>query len=332
MANRIFLAGDFKTNTGPAIANRALKKALTKKNGAGVTIGFSSAKSRIGRLFEAFWATIGSDVVCYCGSSKLNVFGIRIAKLLRKKSAYLMHGYVELEAELNHFEVDPRRIKAERYILKKVDTLICVSELLVTKVKERYPKRKNVHVVYNIVELPLKKSNVHRNKLQVMSTGGGMPQKNNLVVCKAINELNKGLPDNKKINYIITGKAYGLESEFKEYDFVEFLGEVSHQKCLELMQESEVYIQNSSFETFGLALIEAVRCGCDIFVSKNVGAREVLEGMDERSVINNYSLWTEIEGKLSARIVEGCDTRICVDWKKVSEDNKDIFLEVLCCS
>lgn len=330
MTNRIFLVGDFKTNTGPAIANKALKKALTKKNEAGVTIGFSSAKSRIGRLFEVFWATIRSDAVCYCGFSELNVFGIRIAKLLRKKSAYLMHGYVELESELNHFEVDPKRIKAERYILKQVDTLICVSELLATKVKERYPKRKNVHVVYNIVGLPSKKSSVHRNKLQVMSTGGGMPQKNNLIVCEAIKKINKERSDDKKIKYVIIGKSYGLEKEFLKYDFVDYLGEVSHERCIELMQESKVYIQNSLFETFGLAVIEAVGYGCSVLVSDRIGALGVFSEINEKYIIHAIDDLYVLKRKLANCLLSSIKLNTSVDWKKLSGDYVcERFLSVL---
>lgn len=321
MTNRIFLVGDFKTNTGPAIANKALKKALIQKDTMGVSIEFSGAKSRIGRVLEVLLATIKSDMVCYCGFSGLNAFGVRIAKLFKKKSAYLMHGYVELESKLNGFEVKPRRIEAERYILKNADVLICVSNLLATEVKKRFSKRKNVYVVYDIVEPPIRKRSVRRNRFQIMTTGGGMLRKNNLIVCEAIKKLNKVLPGNKKIEFVITGKSYGLRRELKKYGFVKYMGEASHEKCLELMDESAIYVQNSLFETFGLAVIEAAGCGCDLLISANIGAREVIKNKSNESIILDCRNVDEISHKILRLVKNDKDTRLSVDWEKISSSS-----------
>lgn len=300
MSKRIFLVGDFESNTGPAIANKALKKALGKR------ANYSQARNKVGRMFELVQAIMRSQVICFCGFSELNVYGIKLAKLFGKKTAYLMHGYIELEAKINHANTSPKRLEAERYVLEHVDKIICVSNLLAEKVRAKYPKRKgSIYVVYDIVEpIKLGKKNIKRNKYQIMSTGGGMPRKNNLVVCEAIEKVNAGRPKNKQLSYIVTGKSYGMRNEFKKFEFVQFLGEVSHEKCLRLMQESALYIQNSYFETFGMALIEALELGCDLLLASNIGANEIIRNLSTKSIINDTSSVDEIAKKISLLIDE----------------------------
>lgn len=326
MSNKLFLVGDFKSNTGPAIANKALKKALGKR------ANYSQAKTKIGRMAELVRGTMCSQVICFCGFSELNAYGIKLAKLFRKKTAYLMHGYIEFEAKTNHTNTSKKRIEAERYLLDHVGKIICVSNLLAEKVKVTYPTRKNsIYVVYNIVE-PIKSSKepIIRNKQQIMSTGGGMPQKNNLVVCEAIKKVNAELLEDKKLSYVITGKSYGMEKKFAEYDFVKFLGEVSHKECLRLMQESGFYIQDSSFETFGMAVIEAIGCGCDLVLSKNIGAREVITNMSDEETIKEVNDADEISNVINSAVSRNDKSHVSVNWDDVSKERvAECFLNVV---
>lgn len=296
MGKRIFMVGDFESNTGPAIANKALKKALGRRVRCS-----RGKKTHIGRVLELIAGILRSDVICFCGFSELNVYGIKLAKTFRKKTAYLMHGYIELETKINHCEVKPRRIEAEHYILRNADMVICVSKLLASEVMKKYPELKNVRVVYNVVEPvcdvgdPTKK-----DPLLIMSTGGGMPRKNNLVVCEAIEKINSKLPVNKRLRYIVTGKPCCYEEKFTKYDFVDFMGEVSHGECLELMKRSKLYIQNSLFETFGLAIIEAIRCGCEVIASRCIGSIEVIDNLPSMCVLNNPNDIEEVMAKINS--------------------------------
>ena len=53
-------------------------------------------------------------------------------------------------------------------------------------------------------------------------------------------------------------------NENKLNDRINLVGEVSHQKKIELFQSSLLYVQPSYFEGFGLATAEALACGCAV--------------------------------------------------------------------
>ena len=232
-----------------------------------------------------------------------------------------MHGYVEYEGKINHSILSSKRLNVEHYILENVDELICVSKLLADKVLEKYPNKKNIEVVYDIVN-PVDIRKCKKDHLLIFSTGGDMPRKNNLKVCEAIKNINVKLSADKQLKYIIAGNLCGSEKDFEKYDFVKLLGNISHEESLELMEKADLYIQNSLFETFGLAVVEAISCGCNIIVSSEVGALEVIDGDRRKFVIDNPNNVDEIENKISNFLSGDFDnSRSKVDWEKVSGDS-----------
>lgn len=324
MSRKPFLVGDFRSNTGPAIANAALKKALGKR------AKYSFARTRIGRILELIVKTPFSSTVCFCGFSMLNVYGIKIARFFRKKIVYLMHGYIEVEEKINHISPKPKRVAAEHYIHENVDILICVSELLANEIKKKYPSRENVYVVYNIVESINNTGDIEKDPRLVFSTGGGMPRKNNLAVCEAIKNVNDSLPADGQLKYIIAGKSYGHEKEFEKYDFVKFVDDISYEECSKLMKKSSLYIQNSLFETFGLAVIEAIGCDCDVILSKWIGALEVISGLGNDDVAENPDDVNELSRKILAKVKDGKRFSGTVKWSQILGDSiAKRFLRIL---
>lgn len=323
MSKKIFLVGDFRSNTGPAIANVALKNALGKN------VFCSFARTRFCRILELLIRMPFCNTVCFCSFSVLDVYGIKLAKFLKKNTAYLMHGYIEFEDKINHIIPSTRELATERYIIENVNTLICVSELLANKIRQDYSNRDNIYVIYNIVNIT-RKHEIEKDPLMILSTGGGMPRKNNLAICEAIKNINNGLTRNKKIRYIVAGKSYDYEEEFKKYDFVDFIGDVSHDEVLRLMSKSKIYIQNSIFETFGLAVVESIECGCDVILSKNIGALEVIKGLKDGDIINDSNRIVELEEKIMAKISDEKKFSGAVDWERISTVKvKDSFLKIL---
>ena len=325
MTRRAFLVGDFRSNTGPGIANKTLRKFI------GDYAFYSDTHTRMGRFFELILKTPFCKTICFCGFSMLNVYGIKLAKFFGKKTAYLMHGYIELEEKINKIGPDPNRIDAERYIINNVDSLICVSDLLANKIREKYPNIKNLNVIYNVVEND-NKNKVEKDPLLIFSTGGGMPRKNNLMVCEAIKNINVGLPKDKQLKYIIAGESYGYEEKFKKYDFVDFVGGISHDESLNLMNKSKLYIQNSLFDTFGLAVIEAISCGCDLVVSKNIGSLDVIQGLSDKSIVYDSNNVREIEDRILANLNNTNKARCRVKWVKLKGNIiAKRFLKILEC-
>ncbi|MGQ7390445.1 glycosyltransferase [Streptococcus suis] len=149
---------------------------------------------------------------------------------------------------------------------------------------------------------------------QIVSIGGGIPQKNNLLICRAINKLNE---ENKmNLKYIVIGLTGRDKDEICSYDFVTYYEKLSHEEVIEILAGSQMYIQNSVFETFGLAIIEALLSDCILLISNNIGAISVLKTIENRDLIFNINDVDEISSKIkyllsnnnTIRLKHGLDT------------------------
>ena len=87
------------------------------------------------------------------------------------------------------------------------------------------------------------------------------------------------------------------------------------------MSESNLYIQNSYFETFCLACVEAIQCGCNLLISRNIGALSVLKNVDDDHIIFNSNDIEEIKNKIEKCIKDKNRSNISLKeclWKKQS--------------
>lgn len=312
---KVFFVGDFKSDSGPAIANRMIRRGLKgNKN-----IMYSDANNKIIRIIELLLKIFLADCVCFCSLSKINIVGIKISKIFRKKMFYIMHGYLQYESSINFENIDQDHlynIRAfEKYIFKNVNKIICVSKMHMNFMKINEPEFENkfdynfnaidVEEIQNIKNSVCKKE---RNPYQLISLGGGMRRKNNLIVCQAIEKLNK---ENKlNIKYIVIGLPYTDKEEICRYDFVSYFDSLPRKIVLEYFIKSNLYIQNSIFETFGLAPIEALLAGCSLLISNEIGAKDVISTLNEEDVISNTNDIAEIARKIKNLLANGNSDRL----------------------
>ena len=306
---KLLLIGDFNSNTGPANVNKNIKMALADK------AVYCTKSRKFSRMLEMIQKIFISRNVLFCSFSKADVYGIKLSKLLRKKTFYLMHGYIKYEQEING-QYDAKRLEIEKYIINNVEKVFCVSKLMMDKVNKEY-NLYNFDYVYNGIDFNhVSNKKISKNNYQIISTGGGIPQKNNLIVCEVIKKINKISPI--KYKYVIIGNPHGYKEKFLEYDFVEYYEYLPHEECIKKMAESVLYIQNSLFETFGLAIAEALNCGCKILVSKNVGIIDLLQNINENEIINDTNDVKEIFEKICILIKPQYKSNIVMDKKKNS--------------
>lgn len=311
---KFFFVGDLKNNTGPAMANKAIRKGLLGNK----SVVFSDANNKLTRALEIVVKILFSDGVCFCSFSKATIFGIRIAKLFNKKTFYLMHGYSTLENRINNENITEKQLmkinKCEKYIFRNVDHIFCVSEAFMNYMKDAEPEfKEKFDYNYNGLDLnKIKNSTVkysaNKKQGQIVSIGGGMKQKNNLAVCAAIDKLNK--EKNMGLKYIVIGLPYTDKEKICSYDFVTYYDELPHEKVLGILAESYLYVQNSSFETFGLALIEALFSNCNLLVSRRVGAIGVIKTITDTDLIFNQDNIEEISSKIEKIINIGNARRL----------------------
>lgn len=309
---RIFLIGDYVSGTGPANVTRSLLEALPKE-----TL-YLKTWNKAARLAEILWKTVRADVCLFSGYSRQNIWGLRWAGILHKPTCYLMHGCVEHENAINGVS-DARMNQVERTTLRLADRILAVSEQFAQWLKKNYPEYADkTGCLVNGIDWKLMReesSGSTRLKTRILSVGGGMPRKRILRVCEAVQLLNeKGY----QLTLAVAGDKGADTEKINSYPFVENHGLLGSREMKELYCSSGIFIQNSCFETFGLAPLEALLCGCDIMMSKNVGALSVFSCVQQEDVIADCENPQEIADKIEILLKKENHTRLLVELDKES--------------
>lgn len=318
---RVFMAGDAVTGTGPANVTKHYIEKLPKG-----TL-YQKMRSKIARVPEILIKTLRADVVVYSGYSRQNILGMKWAMKVGRPTAYLMHGCVEYENEIN-LEVDDEMTLVERSTLEMTDMIIAVSASFEKWLKERYPEYENkIFHVTNGIDTELfrhAKKRKKRPRKMVLSIGGGMPRKRIVKIAEAVDILREEY--DKDVYLCVIGDKGADTDAIAAHDHVQDLGIVPFDKTVQLFEEAAVFVQNSCFETFGLAPIEALTCGCPILCEQNIGALELLYGYGEGDIIKDWNDEREIAEKIknimeqpnAERLMSALDAESC-SWKERSE-------------
>lgn len=309
---RIFLIGDYKSGTGPANVTNDLLHCLP------FNTLYLKYTNKILRTFEIISKMFKTDICVFSGYSKQNILGMRTAKFLKKPTVYLMHGCVEYENAINGVP-DIEMNKVERETMRLSNYILAVSEQFEAWLKVNYKEYSSkIYHLTNGVNWKIMKENAtgeKRDPYKIFSIGGGMPRKKIVYIAEAIELLNKkGIP----CTLTIAGDI-GLDSEkLNQFSFVTDLSLIKNKEVLHQMHTSKIFIQNSCFETFGLAPIEALLCGCDILLSKEVGAISLFQEFKECDKINNFDDPEEIAKKIEFMLNHDNHSRLLVELDKES--------------
>ncbi len=309
----LFIAGDDFSGTGPAIVTDALIKNAPKN-----TLHLKSI-SKAGRALEIPGKIAKSDAVLFSGFSKQNIYGMNLCRLFGKKSAYLMHGCVEYENEMNRVP-DKKMALLERKMMKKTDLILAVSRQFEEWLKENYPEyaKKTEHLT-NGIDWKLMQEEVSiedRDPHGIITVGGGMPRKGIVNICKAIEKLiSEGYDD---ITLTVCGDEGADTEEINSFPFVKNEGIVSHERLMGLYKKNRLFIQNSRFETFGLAPLEALLSQTEILVSAKCGALSVIKRYEDSDIIKDTEDTDEIAAKIKALFSQENHVRLICELDKES--------------
>lgn len=334
---KIFFMGDTYSNNGPSNVNKVYKQFAPS-----LSI-FSSNSGKIKRLLEIASKVKKCDVLCFLNYSKMNIFAAKKAKSKNKRIVYLMHGCDYYESKINkneffqNFKNGEKKLQKvfnrEKEFLLLVDKVICVSAAMEKQAIEYYPflvgKTAVVHNGFNWAEFENESINSRRG---LVSTGGGFPQKNNIKVCEAIEKINDDLSN---LEYTIIDNPMFTEKRelIKSYNFVDYKMSLSHSELLNIFKTKKIYIQNSYFESYGIAPIEALFCGCDLLLSNKAGVLEIINGITNDDIIFDNNDSNEIAIKIQNLLKNGNNVRLRMNLKQeeLSYENtsKHFFEEVL---
>ena len=154
---------------------------------------------------------------------------------------------------------------------KNAKCIACRSYVLRNKFLELYPQYEEKTFVApsgideNIV---VKREWTEKEKIKVLTCGQFIKRKNIDKVIKACEKF-----DNIELTVIGSGRQKLEKISSKPI----FLGQVSHDKVLEKMRESDIFILPSEKETFGMVYLEAMASGCITVCSKNDGIAGIIK-------------------------------------------------------
>lgn len=284
MSKRFFLLGGWRCNAGPSNVNRSI--VLNSDKDMGYIRSSNKIIMRIERLKWLFYPTI-------LVSGSIPGFEIKIFKLFRKKIVYLMHGCLSYEAKINRLNTPEFVLRNERHILSTADTIICVSKTYSEWVKKEYPayahKIKFANNGITLNQRPLER----KEQYSIAVSGGNRLQKNNGIVCKALEKLNS-LGYNCQM--YVFGRIYENNDNLS-YPFVHYMGHLNKKEYYNTLDRISLFVLNSVLESFGLVVADALNCNCSLLMSKGVGALSIMSTTDNDVIKDCYDV-DEIASKI----------------------------------
>ena len=172
---------------------------------------------------------------------------------------------------------------------------------------------------------------MNNNCRSIAVCGGNRFLKCNKIVSDAINELNKG--KSTKYNLNIYGLMYANGEKILENDNVKIIGRIPQNELFEELSKTKLFVLNSMYESFGLSVIDALKCGCNILISKNAGINDVLK-LEENDIINDFNDIDELKQKIKYNMTHDNNKRILdsidfkhYNWERVAQR----LIEIICC-
>lgn len=209
-----------------------------------------------------------AKLVCYCHTPPRYLYGYATAREWKKNAVLKIVGET-----INHF----LRI-VDFNASKNVDFYIANSEEVRARIQKFY--RKDAKVIYPPVDIKKGKSAGKRN---YFLTGGRLARAKHVdLIVKACRELEVPLKVfgkafagyGEELQQMANGKWQIINGEKKP--LIEFVGEVTDEEKLDLMQGAKAFIFASEDEDFGITPVEAMGQGAPVIAFRSGGVKETV--------------------------------------------------------
>lgn len=283
---KILFWGGIKENNGPANINKGIVANLTDR------FRYVTARGKCREMAGALWLLLRSDAVVISGVSRKAAILAVAARMLGKKSLYLMHGCAEAEATLNGRAPDKGGLAWESCIWKHADLLLPVSKRYMLWFREQYPQYAcKTDYIYNGVDPTLFARPVSGKKQPgtVAVSGGLAPLKNNEPVIRAV----EALEGKASLTvYGCTGEGPGAQ-----YYHTVLREVLPNEEFLHCLEQTSLFVLNSRLESFSIAAVEALACGCSLLISGAAGVADIL-ALEETDILHDPMDEGEIRRKI----------------------------------
>lgn len=201
--------------------------------------------------------------------------------------------------------------------LKHVEKIICVSNHDKNLLKD-IAKEEKLTVIPNGLMFEKNKNFFHqRKKGLILSVGRLASNKRYHLLIEAFAHTLKSIPE---CELVIIGKNQGELTNLKYVaeklgitSKVQFLGEVSNETLYNFLSTASIWTSASSYESFGVALLEAVAAGCIPVVQK-------LEAFNEYLTDNVNGFFTDFSNPLQA-------SKDLINALNLNETNRNQIIE-----
>lgn len=321
--NKILLLGGIYRNTGPANVNRNLVL-------ADESIWYQKSRNRVFRILETAIKFALADTIVFSAYVRMPM--VRLAKRLKKKTVYIMHGYIKYENMVNGLNLPESELLEEDQVIRGVDLILCVSETHKKWFQQQCPDIRNVHFLHNGIDLPdiISHDTTERLQNSIAVAGGNRSIKNNDVVCAAVEQLPQYGVSEPSL-YVYGRNEKNIEEPFAEFSRTIYKGLLPNAQFLEELKKIQLFVINSTVESFALVAGEALTCGCSLLVSEKVGFVDLLD-LTEADVIHDTQDPHEIAEKIAYLLKNPNHERLAtsVDFEHYSKANAAVRLHRIC--
>lgn len=317
----IFLYGKWHGNAGPSNVNRS----LIQHSDSSLKY-FKHHGGKFMRFAEFLARSARASVVIFSESG--DYFAFRLAKMLGKKTAILMHGDIIYESEINNLGLSKDFILQQKKKMAICDAIICVSEKFSERIKSRYPQYagKITWINNGIVLAP--RPERQKDKRLIALGGGNRNVKNNLNVCRAVELLNKKGHDYR---VKLFGRIYKGNFNPEAFPFVEVMGHMDYNDFLAELDSVNLYVDVAYSESFGLSIADALNSRCSLLLSDNVGFLSIIKA-EGTEVVKDCNNVQEIADKIEYLTNHGNSDRLAksINPQTCSEDYAYKRLKMIC--
>jgi glycosyltransferase involved in cell wall biosynthesis len=272
----LFIGQDFNDKGGISTVLNTYKEIFERFNFIRSTTTLASNKLK--NIFILYKAI--SLYIRYCFSSVIKIIHIHtasnidffrnsifviIGKIFKKKVILHIHGGMFKKFSEKHHKYVAK-------IIKKCDYIITPSNYLANIVKMLH---NNVIVLPNMIDQPLfeKEKTNDDNKLRIVFLGTLNDNKGIFDILSVFGEKNDYLKNKVELHIGGRGNVQRLENMINQMelsDFVVYHGWLNTLEKHKLLSQADILIQPSSFESFGISIIEGMSYGLPV-IATNVG-------------------------------------------------------------
>jgi glycosyltransferase involved in cell wall biosynthesis len=217
----------------------------------------------------------------------------RLARVLRAKTVVIVGGYeVAKELTIGYGGLlDPKEASTVRKAIEGSDLVLAVSEFTKGEM-ERNLGFKDAIVVHNCVRDGLADPSVPKEPM-VLMVASALAKTRGLKGLDCFAKASSSVPEAR---FVLVGRtddatARGLKSLAPK---LEIVGELPYGEMVSWMRRAKVCCQLSYRESFGVAVLEAMACGCVPVVTRAGALPEVV------GVAGHYVEYDDVEGTVKA--------------------------------